>query len=81
MKRSPVVRSYDGPLLDEQALLAAAGGGCSSPEYVALFRWLTSRLKLLCPLEENLISGPGGSHLSTSRDTFSFLPLDFSIPL
>uniref|UniRef100_H3DIN6 Family with sequence similarity 98 member B n=1 Tax=Tetraodon nigroviridis TaxID=99883 RepID=H3DIN6_TETNG len=49
---------YDGPLLDEQALLAAAGGGCSSPEYVALFRWLTSRLKLLCPLEENLISGP-----------------------
>lgn len=47
--------------MDEKALLAAAGEGLSSPQYVDLFRWLTSRLKLLCDLEENIISGPGES--------------------
>ncbi|KAK5618955.1 hypothetical protein CRENBAI_006870 [Crenichthys baileyi] len=49
---------YDGPLLEEKALLRAAGGGLSSPEYVDLCRWLTSRLKPLCGLEESLTSGP-----------------------
>ncbi|XP_033498326.1 protein FAM98B [Epinephelus lanceolatus] len=49
---------YDGPLLDEKALLAAAEGGLSSPEYVDLCRWLASRLKPLCDLEESITSGP-----------------------
>ncbi|MEQ2277107.1 hypothetical protein XENORESO_019888 [Xenotaenia resolanae] len=49
---------YDGPLLEEKALLRAAGEGISSPEYVDLCRWLTSRLKPLCGLEESLTSGP-----------------------
>ncbi|MEQ2244698.1 hypothetical protein ILYODFUR_019856 [Ilyodon furcidens] len=49
---------YDGPLLEEKALLRAAGEGLSSPEYVDLCRWLTSRLKPLCGLEESLTSGP-----------------------
>ncbi|KAL7379605.1 hypothetical protein ABVT39_002235 [Epinephelus coioides] len=49
---------YDGPLLDEKALLGAAEGGLSSPEYVDLCRWLASRLKPLCDLEESITSGP-----------------------
>ncbi|XP_056914164.1 protein FAM98B [Takifugu flavidus] len=49
---------YDGPLLDEKALLAAAAEGLSCPEYVDLCRWLTSSLKPLCDLKENLTSGP-----------------------
>ncbi|XP_012717037.2 protein FAM98B [Fundulus heteroclitus] len=49
---------YDGPLLEEKALLKAAGEGLSSPEYVDLCRWLTSRLKPLCGLEESITSGP-----------------------
>lgn len=51
--------SYDGPLLEEKTLLTAAEGGLSSPEYVALCIWLTSRLKPLCDLEENNTSGAG----------------------
>ncbi|TDG98995.1 hypothetical protein EPR50_G00205950 [Perca flavescens] len=49
---------YDGPLLDEKALLGAAESGLSSPEYVNLCRWLTSTLKPLCDLEESITSGP-----------------------
>ncbi|KAA8582065.1 hypothetical protein FQN60_008805, partial [Etheostoma spectabile] len=49
---------YDGPLLEEKALLGAAASGLSSPEYVALCRWLTSTLKPLCALEESITSGP-----------------------
>nr|XP_046269393.1 protein FAM98B [Scatophagus argus] len=49
---------YDGPLLEEKALLTAAEGGLSSPEYVDLCRWLASRLKSLCDLEESITSGP-----------------------
>ncbi|XP_040916163.1 protein FAM98B [Toxotes jaculatrix] len=49
---------YDGPLLDEKALLGAAEGGLSSQEYVDLCRWLSSRLKPLCDLEESITSGP-----------------------
>ncbi|XP_041828830.1 protein FAM98B [Melanotaenia boesemani] len=49
---------YDGPLLEEKALLGAAEGGLSSPEYVQLCRWLASKLKPLCDLEENITSGP-----------------------
>lgn len=51
--------SYDGPLLDEKALLRAAEGGLSSLEYVELCRWLATRLKPLCGLEESITSGPG----------------------
>lgn len=51
--------SYDGPLLDEKALLRAAEGGLSSSEYVELCRWLATRLKSLCGLEESITSGPG----------------------
>ncbi|XP_070777059.1 protein FAM98B [Enoplosus armatus] len=50
---------YDGPLLEEKVLLAAAEGGLSSPDYVDLCRWLASRLKPLCDLEESVTSGPG----------------------
>ncbi|XP_068615648.1 protein FAM98B-like [Brachionichthys hirsutus] len=50
---------YDGPLLEEKALLTAAEGGLSSPEYVDLCRWLVSRLNPLCGLEESITSGPG----------------------
>jgi len=53
------VRSYDGPLLEEKALLRAAEGGLSSAEYVDLCRWLADGLKPLCELEESLTSGPG----------------------
>ncbi|KAK5857581.1 hypothetical protein PBY51_010817 [Eleginops maclovinus] len=49
---------YDGPLLEEKALLGAAEGGLSSPEFVELCRWLASSLKLLCDLEESITSGP-----------------------
>ncbi|XP_034715101.1 protein FAM98B [Etheostoma cragini] len=49
---------YDGPLLEEKALLGAAASGLSSPEYVDLCRWLTSTLKPLCALEESITSGP-----------------------
>lgn len=51
--------SYEGPLLDEKALLRAAEGGLSSHEYVELCRWLATRLKPLCSLEESITSGPG----------------------
>ncbi|KAM8913439.1 protein FAM98B isoform 2-T2 [Spinachia spinachia] len=47
-----------GPLLEERLLLGAAEGGLSSPEYVALCKWLASRLKPLCQLEESIPSGP-----------------------
>ncbi|MEQ2161781.1 hypothetical protein GOODEAATRI_013050 [Goodea atripinnis] len=53
-----MIHFYDGPVLEEKALLRAAGEGLSSPEYVDLCRWLTSRLKPLCGLEESLTSGP-----------------------
>ncbi|XP_070699013.1 protein FAM98B [Pempheris klunzingeri] len=49
---------YDGPLLEEKALLGAAEGGLSSPQYVELCRWLVTRLKPLCELEESIASGP-----------------------
>uniref|UniRef100_A0A3Q3WUM9 Uncharacterized protein n=1 Tax=Mola mola TaxID=94237 RepID=A0A3Q3WUM9_MOLML len=49
---------YDGPLLQEKALLTAVEGGLSSPEYVDLCGWLAARLKPLCDLEENITSGP-----------------------
>ncbi|KAM4541830.1 protein FAM98B [Odontesthes bonariensis] len=49
--------SYGGPLLEEKALLRAAEGGLSSPEYVDLCRWLADGLKPLCDLEESLTSG------------------------
>ncbi|KAM9842670.1 protein FAM98B [Aulostomus maculatus] len=49
---------YDGPLREEEALLKAAKGGPSSPEYLDLWRWLVCRLKPLCDLEENITSGP-----------------------
>ncbi|XP_031703563.1 protein FAM98B [Anarrhichthys ocellatus] len=49
---------YDGPLLEEKVLLGAAEGGLSSPEYVDLCRWLASKLKPLCDLEESITSGP-----------------------
>ena len=59
------VRSYDGPLQEEKALLRAAEGGLSSAEYVELCRWLSSRLEPLCGLEESITSGPGESRAST----------------
>ncbi|XP_037096755.1 protein FAM98B [Syngnathus acus] len=49
---------YDGPLTEEAALLQAAKSGLSSAEYVDLCRWLVSRLKPLCNLEESITSGP-----------------------
>lgn len=51
--------SYDGPLLEEKALLKAADGGVSSREFVELCAWLSSRLKPLYELEEGITSGPG----------------------
>lgn len=48
--------------MEEKALLGAAQGGLSSPEYVELCRWLASRLKPLCELEESVTSGPGEPH-------------------
>lgn len=57
-----LVRSYDGPLLEEKALLRAAEGGLQSLEYVDLCKWLSARLKPLCDLEESITSGPGEQH-------------------
>ncbi|XP_058471070.1 protein FAM98B [Solea solea] len=48
---------YDGPLLEEKALLGAAEEGLSSQEYLDLCVWLVSRLKPLCDLEESITSG------------------------
>ncbi|KAJ8290263.1 hypothetical protein GJAV_G00010640 [Gymnothorax javanicus] len=45
---------YTGPLLDEEALGKASESGLNSPEYINLCVWLTSRLKGLCGLEENI---------------------------
>ncbi|CAG5866569.1 unnamed protein product [Menidia menidia] len=50
--------SYDGSLVEEKALLRAAEGGLSCPEYVQLCRWLAERLGPLCGLEETITSGP-----------------------
>ncbi|XP_064177888.1 protein FAM98B [Anguilla rostrata] len=50
---------YNGPLLNEEVLVKASEGGLSSPEYIDLCVWLTSRLKRLCCLEENLSADPG----------------------
>uniref|UniRef100_A0A3Q3NQJ1 Family with sequence similarity 98 member B n=1 Tax=Labrus bergylta TaxID=56723 RepID=A0A3Q3NQJ1_9LABR len=50
---------YGGPLLEEKALLTAAEGGLSSAEFVDLCRWLASKLKPLCGLEESITSDPG----------------------
>lgn len=66
--------SYDGPLLEEKSLLAAAEGGLSSGDYVDLCRWLTARLKPLCNLEESITSGPGElhcTHTSSSLESAS----------
>ncbi|TKS86749.1 Protein FAM98B [Collichthys lucidus] len=52
------MNGYDGPLVEEKPLLAAAQGGLSSPEYVDLCRWLATRLQPLCDLEESITSGP-----------------------
>lgn len=59
--------SYDGPLLDEKALFRAAEGGLSSHEYVELCRWLATRLKPLCGLEESITSGPGETNSEHAR--------------
>ncbi|KAI1895302.1 hypothetical protein AGOR_G00104890 [Albula goreensis] len=52
---------YNGPLLDEEVLVKACESGLSSLEYINLCVWLTSRLKHICGLEENLSSDPGDS--------------------
>lgn len=62
-----VLCSYDGPLLDDKALLRAAEGGLSSHEYVELCRWLATRLKPLWGLEESIVSGPGKTTSSRAR--------------
>ncbi|KAG7268255.1 hypothetical protein CRUP_010102, partial [Coryphaenoides rupestris] len=49
---------YGGPLLDETCIAAAVAAGLSSPGYVELCVWLTSRLQTLCKLEESISSGP-----------------------
>ncbi|KAM6912140.1 protein FAM98B [Xenentodon cancila] len=49
---------YDGPLRGEKALLSAAEGGLSSPDYAGLCRWLAARLRPLCVPEESGTSGP-----------------------
>lgn len=57
---------YDGPLLDEEALVKASESGLSSPEYVNLCMWLASRLTPLCDLEEGISSGPGEIERNTT---------------
>ncbi|PNJ27366.1 FAM98B isoform 1 [Pongo abelii] len=47
---------YKGPLLEEQALMKAAEGGLSSPEFSELCIWLGSQIKSLCNLEESITS-------------------------
>uniref|UniRef100_A0A8C0D6T9 Protein FAM98B n=1 Tax=Balaenoptera musculus TaxID=9771 RepID=A0A8C0D6T9_BALMU len=47
---------YKGPLLEEQALMKAAEGGLSSPEFSELCVWLGSQIKSLCNLEESITS-------------------------
>lgn len=47
---------YKGPLLEEQALIKAAEGGLSSPEFSELCVWLGSQIKSLCNLEESITS-------------------------
>ncbi|XP_053731200.1 protein FAM98A [Synchiropus splendidus] len=45
---------YQGPLLDDGALDAAANGGATSPEFTKLCSWIVAELKLYCRLEENV---------------------------
>ncbi|XP_046871628.1 protein FAM98B [Hypomesus transpacificus] len=52
---------YDGPLLEEEALVKAAEAGLASAKYVNLCRWLVLQLKPLCNLEEVISSSPEDS--------------------
>ncbi|XP_067092592.1 protein FAM98A [Osmerus mordax] len=45
---------YQGPLLEDGALEAAANVGAASPEFTKLCAWIVSELKLYCQLEENV---------------------------
>ncbi|XP_069008584.1 protein FAM98B [Embiotoca jacksoni] len=69
---------YDGPLLEEKPLLRAAEGGLSSPDYVDLCRWLSSRLKPLCGLEGGVTSGPDDSE--SLREEMSGLLAELHCP-
>ncbi|GCC36662.1 hypothetical protein chiPu_0015157 [Chiloscyllium punctatum] len=58
---------YNGPLLEEDALLKAVEMGPSSSEFTELCVWLSSQIKLLCNLEECINS------TTSADDTESFL--------
>lgn len=45
---------YQGPLLEDGSLEAAAVGGAASPEFTKLCAWLVSELRLYCTLEEKV---------------------------
>uniref|UniRef100_A0A8C5MY00 Family with sequence similarity 98 member A n=1 Tax=Leptobrachium leishanense TaxID=445787 RepID=A0A8C5MY00_9ANUR len=45
---------YKGSLMDDGALILAAGQGALSPEYTKLCAWLVTELKSFCTLEENV---------------------------
>ncbi|MBN3326253.1 FA98B protein, partial [Atractosteus spatula] len=60
---------YTGPLLDEETLIKASESGLSSHEYVNLCVWLTTQLKQLCNLEENI---------TTASDDIEGLQLEIS---
>lgn len=58
---------YDGPLLEEDALLKAVETGPSSSEFTELCVWLSSQIKMLCNLEESI------NNITCAEDVESFL--------
>uniref|UniRef100_K9IJ38 Family with sequence similarity 98 member B n=1 Tax=Desmodus rotundus TaxID=9430 RepID=K9IJ38_DESRO len=64
---------YKGPLLEEQALIKAAEGGLSSPEFSELCVWLGSQIKSLCNLEESITSAGGDDLESFQLEISGFL--------
>ncbi|XP_063804113.1 protein FAM98B [Pseudophryne corroboree] len=63
---------YQGPLLEEASLSPALEGGLSSPDYLQLVCWLSSRIKLLDNLEES-VSPEGGDVESLQLEVSGFL--------
>ncbi|XP_038597198.1 protein FAM98B [Tachyglossus aculeatus] len=56
---------YQGPLLEEQALVAAVESGLSSPAFSELCIWLGAQIKPLGHLEESITSAAGGEDIES----------------
>uniref|UniRef100_A0A4X2KNU6 Family with sequence similarity 98 member B n=1 Tax=Vombatus ursinus TaxID=29139 RepID=A0A4X2KNU6_VOMUR len=71
---------YDGPLLEEQALIKAVESGLSSPEFSELCIWLGSQIKPLCDLEESISSTAGSEDIESFQLEISGFLKELSCP-